>query len=145
MHVCVISAASMSCRVVDSPEAPPANSFLVKVLPYLMIHKRVKQQWKPAHGVEISLDNSSSDSHCQNTWPCNLWRIQCWSCMGKTSRWDGDCIRWLEIVFLSAGKATKGWKPKSNSPPEVLGYLWDMLVTYTVCHRCKWWKTMPSS
>lgn len=44
LSVCAILAASLSSRVVDSPEALPANSFLVKVLPYLMIHERVKQQ-----------------------------------------------------------------------------------------------------
>lgn len=43
-----ISAASMSCGVSESPEALAANSLPVKALPYLMIHERVKQQWKPA-------------------------------------------------------------------------------------------------
>lgn len=70
-----ISAASMSCGVSESPEALAANSFPVKALPYLMIHERVKQQWKPAHEVEISLNNTRSDNLFHNTWPYNLWCI----------------------------------------------------------------------
>lgn len=42
-----ISAASVSATVTESPETLPANSFPVRVLPYLMIREHVKRRWKP--------------------------------------------------------------------------------------------------
>lgn len=42
-----ISAASVSATVTESPETLPANSFPVRVLPYLMIREHVTRRWKP--------------------------------------------------------------------------------------------------